>query len=212
MVLTISVNYQQVTTDKKIITFFLAISISLLGAEPNQVKIKSLQKRGEHGNQLYYLPNQEVPYTGKAVDYWPDGHMKTEISYKDGKRNGPKTHWYENGQKLSVINYMNGKHDGLLTAWYENGQLKRTGNNVDGRMVGIWSNWYANGQKSKEVEYIYGYMETANVWKPDGEQCSMTNVKNGNGVMVMYTEEGTEWLRITYKNGGMTHWAHSNTL
>ena len=47
-------------------------------------------------------------------------------------------------------------------------------------------------------------METANVWKPDGQQCSMTNVKNGNAAMVMYTEEGTEWLRITYKNGGMT--------
>ena len=46
----------------------------------------------------------------------------------------------------------------------------------------------------------------------DGEQCFMTNVRNGSGVMVMYTEEGTEWLRITYKNGGMTHWAHSNTL
>ena len=86
---------------KVILVSLLVVSFSLWGVEPKEVSIKSLQKRGEHGNQLYYLPNQEVPFTGKAFDYWPDGQMKTEISYKDGKRHGPKTHWYENGQKLS---------------------------------------------------------------------------------------------------------------
>ena len=79
-----------------------------------RLRLNHSKNEGSTGNQLYYLPNQEVPFTGKAVDYWPDGHMKTEISYKEGKRHGPKTHWYENGQKLSEINYMNGKHDGLL--------------------------------------------------------------------------------------------------
>ena len=191
---------------KKTILLFLVFSITLLGAESNQVSIKSLQKRGDDGNQLYYLPNKDIPFTGKAFAKWPDGQKKTEISYKDGKRHGLKAHWYESGQKLSEINYKYGKHDGPLTAWYENGQWRRSGKHMDGKMVGIWTHWYENGQQRDEIFYIGGYMGSAMVWKPDGERCSMTNVKAGNGVMVKYTEDGAEWLRITYKEGGMTHW------
>tara|TARA_Y100001934_G_C12317249_1_gene758162 strand:+ start:517 stop:1104 length:588 start_codon:yes stop_codon:yes gene_type:complete len=191
---------------KKIIAALLFISLSLLGAEPNQVQMKSLQKRGEDGNQLYYLPHQDFPFTGKAVTYWQNGRKKTEISFKDGKRDGTKTHWYASGKMLSEINYKNGKHDGLLSAWYENGHWKRTGNSVDGKMVEIWTNWYENGQMRNEANYIEGYMDSAIVWKPDGERCSKTNVNNGNGVMVMYSDQGMEWLRVTYKDGGMTHW------
>ena len=191
---------------KKIITFLFAVSLSLLGAEDDQVAIKSLQKRGVAHNQLYYLPNQNMPFTGKAVAKWPNGQKKTEINYKDGKRDGLKAHWYESGQKLSEISYKAGKHDGPLTVWYENGKLRRKGNNMDGKMVGIWTHWYENNQQRDEMFYISGLMESAIVWRPDGEKCSFTDVKAGNGIMVKYTDSGTEWLRLTYKNGGMTHW------
>ena len=191
---------------KKIITFLFAVSLSLLGAEDDQVAIKSLQKRGVAHNQLYYLPNQNMPFTGKAVAKWPNGQKKTEINYKDGKRDGLKAHWYESGQKLSEISYKARKHDGPLTVWYENGKLRRKGNNMDGKMVGIWTHWYENNQQRDEMFYISGLMESAIVWRPDGEKCSFTDVKAGNGIMVKYTDSGTEWLRLTYKNGGMTHW------
>ena len=184
---------------KKIIISFLVTSLSFLGAETKDITIKTLQKRGEVGKQLYYLPHQDTPFTGKAVAYW-----------QDGQRDGPKSHWYENGQKLSEINYKSGKHDGLLIAWNESGQLRRKGIHVNGRMDGIWSNWYKNGKKSNEATYINGLMRTAIVWTPDGERCSVTNVEDGNGVMVRYTDDGRPWLRITYKLGKMTHWKHSS--
>jgi antitoxin component YwqK of YwqJK toxin-antitoxin module len=192
---------------KKIIIFFFAISLSLLVAEDDQVAIKSLQKRGFAHNQLYYLPNQDMPFTGKAVAKWPNGQKKTEINYKDGKRDGLKAHWFENGQKLSEISYKAGKHDGALTMYYENGKLRRKGNHMDGKMVGIWTHWYDNSQQMDEMFYIGGRMESAIVWRPDGKKCSFTDVKAGNGIMVKYTDSGTEWLRLTYKDGGMTHWA-----
>ena len=136
---------------KKIITFFFVFS--LLGAENKQVAVKSLQKRGEVGNQLYYLPNQDVPFTGKAVAKWPNGQRMTEISYKDGK------------------------HHGLFSMWYE------------------------NGQQRDQLFYLGSYMVSAIVWKPDGEICSMTDVRAGNGMMVKYKDDGMEWLRISYKDG-----------
>lgn len=196
----------QLFSMKKIIAFLLVVSLPLWGAESKEVSIKSLQKRGEHGDQLYYLPNQDVPFTGKAVAKWPNGQKMTEISYKDGKRHGLKAHWYESGRKLSEINYKYGKHDGPLSAWYENGQWRRSGNHVDGKMDGVWTHWYESGQQRDELFYLGGYMGSAMVWKPDSEKCSMTEVKAGNGVMLKYMDDGTEWLRITYKDGEMTHW------
>ena len=186
---------------KTIIASFFVVSLSLMGEEPKEVSIKSLQKRGELGNQLYYLPNQNVPFSGKAVAKWPDGQMMTKITYKDGKRHGLKAHWYESGQKLSEINYKHGKYHGPLTVWYENGQLRRKGNHVDGKKVGIWNHWYENGQQRDELFYLGGYMVSAMVWKPDGEKCAMTEVKAGNGIMVKYMDDGTDWLRISYKDG-----------
>ena len=38
-------------------------------------------------------------------------------------------------------------------------------------------------------------------WKPDGQKCPETNVINGNGLLVLYNEDGTELSRSYYKNG-----------
>ena len=100
---------------KKIIVYFFITSLSLLGSEPIQVTIKTLQKRGEADNQLYYLPNQDIPFTGKAVAYYRNGRKMTEISYKDGKQDGLKSHWYESGQKWVERNYKDGKMHGRGT-------------------------------------------------------------------------------------------------
>jgi antitoxin component YwqK of YwqJK toxin-antitoxin module len=37
--------------------------------------------------------------------------------------------------------------------------------------------------------------------KPNGEKCPVTNLKDGNGVVVFYNEDGTEDFRFTYKDG-----------
>ena len=173
---------------KKIITFFFVFS--LLGAENKKVAVKFLQKRGEVGNQLYYLPNHHVPFTGKAVAMWPNGQKMTEISYKDGK------------------------HHGLLSMWYENGQWRRKVNFVDGKKDGVWKHCYENGQQSDQLFYLGSFMVSAIVWKPNGEICFMTDVNTGNGMMVKYTDEGMEWLRISYKDGEKCgyHFTHKDSV
>jgi len=103
--------------------------------------------------------------------------MKTQISYKDGKRHGLKAHWYESGQKLSEINYKYGKHHGPLTVWYESGQKRREGRMKDGKLM------------------------EAVQWKPNGEKCPVTNLKDGIGVVVWYREDGTVSRRDSWKDG-----------
>ena len=113
---------------------------------------------------------------------------------------------HPNGQKRRESNLKDGKSDGLWTEWYENGQKMKEGNFKDGEPDGLESHWYENGQQRDELFYIDGFKESAIVWKPDGEKCFMTNVKAGNGMMVKYMDDGTDWLRISFKEGVMTHW------
>ena len=71
----------------------------------------------------------------------------------------------------------------------------------DGKEDGLHSYWYENGQKSSVATYEDGKLMSAVHWKLNGEKCPVTNVKDGNGVVVQYNEDGMESLRLTYKDG-----------
>ena len=38
-------------------------------------------------------------------------------------------------------------------------------------------------------------------WKPNGEKCPVTNVKDGNGVLVWYWKSGKKSIETNYKDG-----------
>ena len=169
---------------------------------------------------------EKLHLNGKHTEYYDDGQKKEEGNYKDGEKQGLWTTWYENGQKKAEINYKDGKLNGLSTDWYENGQERSEGNYKDGEANGLMTGWHPNGQKWKEISLKDGKphgLETewyengqkkeesnkrdgklmsAEVWKPNGEKCPVTNIdKDGNGVVVDYNMDGTEMFRYTYKDG-----------
>ena len=109
----------------KAILFALFVGLLMVGCgepESNAIEQHSLEKRGPKGEERYYEPNEETPYTGWAKEMWRNGQMKTLSQYIDGNLEGLVTSWYENGQKNEEKNYKAGKQDGLTTSWYENGQ------------------------------------------------------------------------------------------
>ena len=87
-------------------------------------------------------------------------------------------------------------------AWYhDNGKLSIVSQFKDGKMDGLWTRWYKSGQKREESNYKNDKLMSVEVWKPHGEKCPVTNVKDGNGVVVRYFDDGTELGRRTYKVG-----------
>jgi antitoxin component YwqK of YwqJK toxin-antitoxin module len=141
---------------------------------------------------------------GPAKAWHENGQKSIEVNYKDGKQEGLQTSWHENGQKKGEGNYKDGEKDGLETLWYENGKKEWEGNYKDGKLDGLWTYWYENGQKKEERTYDFGKLMSAKVWKPNGEKCPVTNVKDGNGVDVTYweDEDGRERSsRNVYKDG-----------
>jgi hypothetical protein len=94
-----------------------------------------LQERGEEGEELYYAPNQQTPYTGSAKYMHDNGQVDGLLQFKDGKKDGLWTGWHPNGQKAFEENYKDGKRDGLWTGWYFNGQKRREINWKDEKMI-----------------------------------------------------------------------------
>ena len=167
-------------------------------ATADAVDSSKLQDR----NGIMYLANEENPFTGRAESFYENGQEELESNYKDGKSDGIWTGWYENGHKKGEAKFKDGKADGLRTFWYENGQIESEVNLKDGKQDGIETHWYENGQYLKEQRnWKDGKLMSIVAWKPDGEKCPETNVKDGNGVLVVYEEDGTEKARATFKDG-----------
>ena len=107
---------------KPILLSLFVFSFSLWGAEQKVVSSDKLQLRGKSGSQLTYIPNQDTPFTGKAVSFYPNGQKAHEKNFKDGKKDGLATGWHENGQKRWEGNYKDGKRDGLWIYYNEDGK------------------------------------------------------------------------------------------
>ena len=60
---------------------------------------------------------------------------------------------------------------------------------------------YSNGRKIDQRTYKDGKLITAVAWRIDGEKCPVTKVIDGNGTLMRYNTDGTEFGLFTYKDG-----------
>ena len=97
----------------------------------------TLQMRGKEGEELYYAPNEQTPYTGwvKYMSLFDNGQVWYIVQYKDGKMDGLMNRWHENGQKSAEVNFKDGKLDGLWIRYGEDGTEGYSGLYKDGKRV-----------------------------------------------------------------------------
>ena len=72
---------------------------------------------------LKYHPETKELYSGEVFSFYMGGNKKSETTYKDGKKDGLNTEWFENGQKKVQSIYKDGKLDGLRKQWKEDGSV-----------------------------------------------------------------------------------------
>jgi len=154
---------------------------------------------------------------------WKDDKLVTAVVWKPNGERCPETGVDENGNAVWVHYNDDGAEDGRdfyrdgkFVSWmqierWDNGQKKSETTLKDEKRDGLWAYWHENGQKQREETYKDGKLWTAVAWKPNGEKCPVTNVVDGNGVVVeydvdgngvsvAYNEDGTE-RSFTYKDG-----------
>lgn len=138
---------------------------------------------------------------GKWQGWYEGGSKQFETSFRAGKQDGLSQHWAINGQKTFEANFKQGEVDGLVVHWYKNGVKEVECNYKEGEKDGVEKAWYRNGRLQFTRFCKDGRRISAKVFKPNGEQCTRSNLKDGNGVMIIYNDDGSEKEVFTYKNG-----------
>ena len=105
------------------------------------------------------------------------------------------------GETIVYTSNQKTPYSGWMKCMDDKGQIRWLFQCKDGKYDGPSTWWYGNALKSGETTYKNGKKITVLVWKPNGEKCPVTNVVNGNGVMVYYNDDGKEAYRQTYKDG-----------
>jgi TonB family protein len=116
-----------------IVLFFAATTLSVIAQELTVTKYynKNGDSTGKDNASGYsiitYTDATKVLYTTKY--YTIDGHLKTEISYRDTGKNriyeGNYLSYHDNGNPKIKAFYIKGKLNGELTTWHANGKIKR---------------------------------------------------------------------------------------
>ena len=181
----------------KAILLSLFVALLMVGCGDGIVDYDDLENR----NGVTYLADEETPFTGRAESFYRNGQKRKEVNFKDGKPDGLWTWWNEDGKKEEERTYKDGMEDGLWTKWHWNGQKYKEVTYKDGKKDGLETHWYENGQKKGEGRMKDGKLMEAVQWKPNGEKCPVTNLKDGIGVVVWYREDGTVSRRDSWKNG-----------
>lgn len=88
----------------------------------------------------------------EKVNY-PNGKIQLTGTYKNDKRDGLWTYYYENGNKWSEAEYTNGEYNGKSTTWFENGKLRYEGYYKNGKKTGKWKFYNEEGKFEKETEF-----------------------------------------------------------
>ena len=108
-----------------------------------------------------WVPSDDLK-NGEIVDYYSNGDIETEGTYKDGVLDGLYRTWYpsfgryKNGQPfqkmMSECSYKDGKLDGLDRSWYATGIKCSEGTYKDGKPVGKRTSYNEDGSVNIVIE------------------------------------------------------------
>jgi antitoxin component YwqK of YwqJK toxin-antitoxin module len=78
-----------------------------------------------YSNNLFTDPETKQPFTGIARQKDPDGKLRGEYPFKDGRFEGVVKEWHANGKPSAETEFKNGERNGKNTEWTADGQLYR---------------------------------------------------------------------------------------
>ena len=149
-------------------------------------------------------------------EYYPNGKVKREASFRDGKREGVWREFDEQGNVLNSQTYqkgvlvgqgivdIDGKRRGLFKEFYPDNSLRAEGVFVDGLRSGEWKVYYHNGQIQEIGSYQEGQPDGIWTWYYDNGQKQIEEQffkGTPNGSYKEYDSRGNIIVTGTYFDG-----------
>ena len=111
--------------------------------------------------------------------FYPDGKLKSVISYSDTIRSGTAKFYYENGNLKEERNYVNGRVDGTVKLYHKNGKLSEIFSIIDGKREGPTSLFDSTGTYVSDIDYTSGKQDERSLDMDSSEKLdSSFEVKN----------------------------------
>jgi antitoxin component YwqK of YwqJK toxin-antitoxin module len=163
------------------------------------------------GQFKYYYPDgktaQEGVYKDGKVEglnqlLYPDGSVSGKQIFVAGKKHGRQEYFYPNGKLEFYYEYEKGLKQGAYESYYTDGKTQESFYNVADSVDGIYRYYYPSGQVW--TEKIYSKGKTINVtgtYDKNGKERDKGTLKDGNGYINYYTEDGKIYSVITFKDG-----------
>lgn len=150
---------------------------------------------------LMYYMDLNIPYSGKCIDYYKNGEIRTVSIYSNGKENGLRESFYENKIKQSEELYTNGVKNGAFQTWNDQGKIKSKGQYLQNIPEGKWETFFDNGQKQSEKNYSAGKLNgNSKSWFENGKPETEKNYKEGKleGLCLEYYPNGQKRIEKSY--------------
>lgn len=98
-------------------------------------------------NGGFWLHN-DIPYNGFVVSYYPNSQLKEKFGVVNGKKQKGHFKFYPDGHYKSQMHYKNGKRDGEFKVWTADSLhiLISQSNYTNGKQHGLQRKWYSTGE------------------------------------------------------------------
>jgi len=107
----------------------------------------------------YIKPQARTVLDGVQRAFYPDGKLKYEIGYRNGRKDGMEKIFYSDGKLRSETSYRDGRKDGMEKIFYSDGKLRSETSYRNGRKDGMEKIFYSDGRLRSEIIYRNGRIE-----------------------------------------------------
>jgi len=159
----------------------------------------------------YYYPNGKLAQVGcykagmiegSSNLLFPDGSVFGKQTFVANKKHGRQEYFYPNSKLKFFYDYENGHKQGAYESYYPDGKVEESFHNVADSIDGVYRYFYPSGQLWTEKIYKNG--RTINItgtYDKNGNERDKGTLKDGNGYINYYTEDGKIYSVVTFKDG-----------
>lgn len=109
---------------------------------------------------IWFKKGENIPFTGKVVNYYGNKKLKSEVFLTNGIANGIQVIYYKNGNKKSETTIVDGQKHGTHTVYFKNGDVQFVKHFENGAMHGTFVAYKRNGEVLFQDQYIHGNLLT----------------------------------------------------
>ncbi len=139
-------------------------------------------------------------------DYKPESKVE-EGNYVDSRKDGLWRRYWPNGKLRSEVTFDSGKPMGEYKLFYENGKLEEHSNWINSKNIGEFKRYYTNGNQQQHFLFADNGKRngTQKYFHENGKLAMEVNIENGfeAGLMRRYNPDGTLAEERTFDNGNV---------